>query len=395
MPIFRKKMLIAGGGYADIPLILAGQKIGYRVITSGNRPEELGHRYSNEYRPADFSNPDAILRLARKLDVSAICACCNDFSALSAAYAAEEMGLPGHDSFETAQIIHHKDRYREFALAHGIATPRALGFTSREEALAGIKELPLPLIVKPVDLTGGKGMTTLRRSDDEAAAIDKAFAISRTKRIVVEEFIEGTRHGFSAFLVDGRVAFHFTDNEHYFLNPYMVSAASAPSIVPESAVKMLCADAKKIAGLLKLKTGIFHVQFIMQDGMPVIIEICRRAPGDLYIRLVELATGENYPKWIVSAEAGLDCGAIRQAAPRGCYTRHCIMSATPGRVRDIVFDSSIEKNIVDQFIWAKKGDMVADVMTSKFGIVFLRYQSQTEMLDKTQRLQQLIRVETE
>ena len=137
-----KRLLIAGGGYADIPLILSGKKLGYHVITSGNRPEELGHRYSDEYQPADFSDPEAILQLARKLDVSALCACCNDSSALSVAYAAEKLGLPGHDPCRVAQIIHHKDRYRQFALDHGIATPRAFGFSSKEEALAGMKSLP-------------------------------------------------------------------------------------------------------------------------------------------------------------------------------------------------------------------------------------------------------------
>ena len=388
----QKRLLIAGGGYADIPLIQAGQRLGYHVITSGNRPEELGHRYSDEYRPADFSDPDAILSLARDLDVAAICACCNDFSALSAAYATEKLGLPGHDPFKTAQIIHHKDCYREFALMHGIATPRAWGFSNRDEAFARIKELPLPLIVKPVDLTGGKGMSTLRRPGEEAAAIEKAFAVSRTKRIVVEEFIEGTRHGFSAFLVNGRVAFHFTDNEQYFLNPYLVSGASVPGAVPQSAVQQLCTESEKIASLLALKTGIFHVQFILRNGEPIIIEICRRAPGDLYIHLVELATGVDYASWIVKGAAGLDCSDVRHAVPQGFYTRHCVMSARPGRVKEIVIDPIINPNIIESFMWGRPGDPVANVMTSKFGIVFLRFATQEEMLEKTERLQQLIRV---
>ena len=74
--------------------------------------------------------PDAILALARELKISAICACCNDFSALSAAYTAEKLGLPGHDDYRTSQIIHHKDEYRKFASANGIPTPRALSFTN-------------------------------------------------------------------------------------------------------------------------------------------------------------------------------------------------------------------------------------------------------------------------
>ncbi|HRS97018.1 MAG TPA: ATP-grasp domain-containing protein [Smithella sp.] len=390
----KKKLLLAGGGYADIPLIRAAKKLGYYVITSGNRPEELGHEYSDEYRLADFSDKEAIRKLAQELNVSAICACCNDFSALSCAYTAEKLGLPGHDSYDVAQVIHYKDRYRKFAAENGIATPRALGFSDKKEALSQVASLAFPVIVKPVDLTGGKGMSTVKTIEETDKALERAFSISRMKRVVVEEFIEGTRHGFSAFLVGGKVVFYFSDNEHYFLNPYMVSAASVPGLVPEAAKRQLCADAEKIASLLSLKDGIFHVQYILRAGEPVIIEICRRAPGDLYVRFVEIATGVDYASWIVKASAGLDCAGLTQAEPKGFFTRHCVMSAAAGRMEDVVFDQSIEKNIVEKFMWWKKGDVISDVLTAKCGIVFLRFSSSDEMLDKTERMQELIRVVT-
>jgi biotin carboxylase len=385
-----KKILIAGGGYADIPLILAAKKLGFYVITSGNRPHELGHRYSNEYRMADFSDCDAIFHLAKSLKISAICACCNDFSALSAAYTAEKLGLPGHDPYKVAQTIHHKDLYRQFASDHGIATPRAIGFTNKKDALAGIESLPLPVIIKPVDLSGGKGISTINRMDDAEAAIDKAFTIFRTKRIVVEEFISGSRHGFSAFLVNGRVAFFFSDNEHYFLNPYMVSAASAPGIVSPGVEKKLCVESEKIASLLALKTGIFHIQYILRDEDPIIIEICRRAPGDLYIKLVEHATGVDYSTWIVKAAAGMDCSGMTQKRPKGFFTRHCVMASRTGKLKNVVFHPSLDDMIIDKLMWWKPDDQVTDFLTAKFGIVFIKFGCQEEMMRITERLNELI-----
>ncbi|MDM8518366.1 hypothetical protein QUF76_19395, partial [Desulfobacterales bacterium HSG16] len=81
----KKKMLIAGGGYADIPLIQAGQKLGFHVITSGNRIDDMGHQYADEHYLEDFSDKEAIYAIAKKLEADALCACCNDFSALSCA----------------------------------------------------------------------------------------------------------------------------------------------------------------------------------------------------------------------------------------------------------------------------------------------------------------------
>ncbi len=383
-------MLIAGGGYADIPLILAAKKIGYYVITSGNRPDELGHNYSDEYQKADFSDSDAMFELARSMKISAICPCCNDFSALSCAYVAEKLGLPGHDSLEVAKIIHHKDRYRDFAIKNGIPTPRAKWSSNVKDALKAVNSLTFPLIIKPVDLTGGKGVSTIYAQEQAKGAIEKAFQISRAKRMVIEEYLEGSRHGFSAFLRKGKVAFYFSDNEHYYLNPYLVSAASVPGIVPIDTVKQLCDMSEKIALLLSLKTGIFHIQYILHKGQPVIIEICRRAPGDLYVRLVEIATGVDYAKWIVRASAGLGCEELEYVEPKGFFTRHCVMASRIGIIQNINFDRSLDDMIVEKMMWWKHGDRVTDVLTTKFGIVFVKFDSQNEMMEKTERLHDLI-----
>lgn len=391
----KKRLLIAGGGYADIPLIHAGKKLGYHVITSGNRPQELGHKFSDEYVPADYSDKEAILRLAKTLNVDALCACCNDFSALSCAYAAEKLGLPGHDSYEISKLIHHKDQYRRFAQENAIATPRAQAFDSKTSAENPIRDWTFPLIVKPVDLSGGKGMTKIDTPGSLGRAIDKALLQSKQDRFVIEEFIEGSRHGYSAFLHNGKVVFFFSDNEHYFNNPYLVSAASTPSIVSEDVEAKLCAQSERIASLLNLKTGIFHVQYILRDQEPVIIEITRRAPGDLYVRFVEHATGVDYASWIVRAAAGLDCDGLSQAKPKGFFTRHCVMSASKGRLKDVVFGAAIKGNVIDDLLWYKSGDVIDDELNQKFGIVFLRFDSMEEMLDKTERMQGLIRVITD
>lgn len=388
--IDKKTMLLAGGGYADIPLIKAAQNLGYHVVTTGNRPEELGHKASDEYRPADYSDPEAMLELAQELDIDAICPCCNDFSAISAAYVAEKMNLPGYDPYEISKLIHHKDSYRNFAIESGIPSPVAKGFDSVEAAMSSIENFRFPLIIKPVDLTGGKGITKVSQQLEVRGALEEAFSISKLGRIVLEEFIEGSRHGFSAFIRNGEVVFHFTDNELYYLNQYMVSAASTPSMVPISAVEELVLQSEKISELLSLKTGVFHVQFILQDDKPVIIEICRRPPGDLYIKLVEYAAGINYPLWIVRAFCGLDCSGLSQKEVDGYYLRHCVMASQNGVLSSVVIEPGIKKYIIDSMMWGKSGDIVDNFLVAKFGIVFLKFDSIDELFNKSENMHSLI-----
>lgn len=388
-------LLVLGGGYADIPLVQAGRDLGFRVITSGNKRSDLGHAHGDLYAAADFSDACAALAIAKNHEISAICSSCNDFSALSAAHVAEEMELPGHDPVSVAKTIHHKDLFRAFSMEHGFAVPRAGGFTEKNTATAFFELLGTPAIVKPVDLTGGKGISRVETSLELERAVDVALSKSRTNRFVVEEFVEGSRHGFSSFLVGGRVMFFFADNEYYHLNPYLVAGAVTPSSVPQDCLEKLSGEIERYSSLLGLKDGIFHVQFILRGKNPVIIECCRRAPGDLYLKLVEHATGCNYAEYVVRAAAGMDCSDIKQREVRGCYMRHCVMPSKTGRVRNVAIDKSLEPHLIDQLMWWKPGDEVADLMTHKCGIVFLRFDTAGQMQGVLARIHELIAVETE
>lgn len=391
----KEKLLIAGGGYADIPLVLAAKKLGFFVITSGNNPLDMAHKYSDQISLADFSDKEEMLTLAMSLKIDAICPCANDFSAISCAYVAEKMGLPGHDSYSVTKEIHHKDSYRRFALEHNIPSPKAIGFDNPESALNSLKMFSFPVIVKPVDLTGGKGILKVTSKYEASVAIEAAFKISKTKRIVIEEFIEGSRHGFSAFIVDGKVAFHFSDNEHYFLNQYMVSAASSPTNVSDRNIEKLIFYSEKIVRLMHLKTGIFHVQFIMRDNEPIIIEICRRPPGDLYVDFVNIATSLDYADYIVRSFTNHDCRSLKQTATNGFYTRHCIMADKEGVVDSVDIDEKIDANIVRKFLWWHQGDIISEPLTQKLGIVFLSFTSLDEMLMKTNNMHNLIKVKVQ
>lgn len=388
----KKRLLVAGGSHADIPLIQAAKSLGYYTISSGNRAEDLGHQYSDEVQLEDYSDPEKMLALAKKLKIDFICAGCNDFSLISSTYVAEKLGLPGYDSFDTAVTLHHKDQYREFALKAGIPTPYARGYSAGESVSGDFDQFRFPIIVKPVDLTGGKGIGVARTPEEAERVIDQAFSISRAGRIVVEEFIEGSRHGFSLLVRDRKVIFQFADDEHYFINPYLVSAASTPTSVSTSSLQKLVDMAEAICSSLDLADGIFHIQFIETASGPEIIEICRRPPGDLYITFVKLVTGVDYPEEIVKAYTGAGFGACQQRLCEDYFARHCIMSAEPGRVRAIDYDPLIREKVVDQMLWWSEESVITDPRIDKLGIAFIRFDSEEEMRALMPEMQELIKV---
>lgn len=402
----QKRLLLLGGGHAEIPLIKAAQELGWYVITTGNAREGLGHPYADKNVFADFSDKEAMLELARSENVQAVCSGCNDFALLSTVYVCEKLGLPGHDSYATSLEIHHKDKYRALATRLGIPTPRAITVPTNKCAdfETAIAQLTFPIIVKPVDLTGGKGIHRAANAEEASAAYKDACSRTRQDHIVVEEFVEGTNHGFSAMLVKGKVAFAFADNEQYFVNKYMVSGANTPSTTSGNGLAKLRDYSERIAKELHLVDGILHIQYIERaDGTPFIIEICRRPPGDLYIKFVKYATGIDYPKFIIMAETGTDISSIADVPTQGFWLRHCIMSdkqagdATDngvcnGIIRDVAFAPEIQGNIVEKFLWYKSGETITDKLTYKAGIVFFRFDSLAEMQDKTARMPKLAKI---
>lgn len=388
-----KKLLFLGGGYADIPLIKSAQILGYFVITSGNEPTQIGHQYSDKYVCGDFSDKEQMLSIARAYEVEAVCSCCNDFSAISAAFIAEKMGLPGHDGYQTTLVLHHKDKFRKFAQKFDISSPYAESFTEEHAAIQVIENIDLPVIIKPVDLTGGKGISVIDKKSDIRRAVQKAFSISKAKRVVVEEYISGTRHGLSMLMESGNVVFSFLDDEHYYKNPYMVFGTTSPGSVKSTVIERLHRESEYIARALKLKAGIFHMQFILKEDQPYIIEVCRRAPGDLYTKFVEYSTGIDYSRYIVSAQ--VSSGPLQKinANSEPVFTaRFCIMAPHNGVVRDVIVSEELKKYIIDTVEWWKKGEQITDFMNTKLGIIFFQFPSLLDMKREVSRLSDHIQV---
>lgn len=391
----KKKLLVLNGSHSDIPLINSAKSLGFYVITSGNNPKLIGHAYSDERCWADFSRPDAILEIAQKLKIDAVCSCSNDFGIITASYISEKLGLPGHDSYETTKILHHKDLFKKYSIENDVPTPYAESFDNIDKALSSISKRKFPLIIKPIDLTGGKGVSVVRSVEKCVEAIKLSFSLSHLKRIVIEDFIEGTQHSFSSFIVKGKVVFYFSDNEYSYLNPYLVSTSAAPAINVHDVADSLVQTIERMAKSLSLKDGIFHIQYLYNDKKAYILEITRRCSGDLYPYPVNYATGLDWATWIVKAETGMDCSGFPKATQKGYCGRHCIMSSRNGVIKRIVIDKQIEGNIYDRLIWSGKGDRINNYMADKTGIVMLKYDSMDEMLEKTERITSLIYMDLE
>ena len=375
-----KKVLVTGGSHAELPLIDELHKLGYTVITTGNNKEGIGHQHADQYISGDFSDINFVYELAEKEQVCGIVSGCNDFAYLSTAYACEKLGLPGHDSYEMSKKIHHKEQFHQLLGEAGIRVPRHID-CSKEEVLEKYQQIGFPLVVKPVDLTGGKGVHICYDSSELMPAVEHAFKVSRKKIIMLEEYIEGGNYGGSFLIKNGRVTTYFCGNEQYSNDRYLVSGAYGPSDLSQQTLYELLKQVEKLAQKNALVDGLFHVQFIVdKSGYPIMIDPCRRTPGDLYVLLAGYSSGVNFAGEIVKAELGLEI-ADTYCEQHHFVARECIMADCSGTIKEIRYNEEIENKILYQMVWGKSGDYVEDYLKYKAGIVIMRFDHASEMID--------------
>ena len=386
-----KKILILNGSHSDIQLIKSAKELGYYVITSGNRPDLLGHQYSDKYVFGDFSDPQLMYEIASSERIDAICSCANDFGAISSAYVAEKLGLPGHDSYDVTLTLHHKDKFKIFSKEHNVPTPIAENYSDYNQARELIDQYKYPIMVKPTDMTGGKGVTKVESKKQFEAALKLAFASSHSHQIVIEPYIDGTHHSFSTFLINKKVAAFYSDNEYSYASPFLVTTSAGPATNIDLVRDTLITVSENIADVLNLRDGIFHIQYILSDGKPYILEITRRCSGDFYSVPVEYATGIPWAEWIVRTECGMDCSNFPKGSKQTKLGgRHCIVGDHNGAIKGIYISPEISNNIYDDFLWWNTTKRINNHLIDKVGIVFLKYDSYDDMIYKSENITRFI-----
>ena len=375
-----KKVLLLCASHNDLGLIRALRKMGYYILVTGNIKGLIGEKFCDEYIGADYSDKELILKIADANDIDAICPCCNDFGVYTAAYVAEKLGLPGHDPYETVLTLHNKDRFKAFSQEYDILTPRAYSFDKLDQAVKYIQNVEYPIIVKPIDASAGNGISKADDVDSAVNAIECAFKVSKKKRIVIEPYIQGTQHGFCTYLQNKKVVACSTNNEYSIINKYRVEIDTYPAEGYQVVYDFLVDQIEKIADVLDLKDGIFHLQYIVNKGKPYIIEVMRRVLGNMYSIPANMLNGFDWDYWEARARCGHDCSSFpKDTKQEGFFAYKAILGNRNGTIKNINVPNKYDKYIFDKCILREPGYVIDNYQSDPIGFLFMMFPSNEEM----------------
>ena len=377
----KKRLLILNGSSSEIMLIEAAKRLGYYVITSGNDPSLIGHSYSDEFCPEDYSNHEAMLKLAKHLNIDAVCSNANDLGMLTAIYIAEKMSLPGvHDKYDISCIFHEKDRFKKFIQKHDFLTPKSVMFDEIHDAFEYIKDIKYPIMVKPVDLSGGRGVKRVDNYDEAFEAVKDAFVKSKAKRIVIEDYIPGRQYDFHTIVINKKVVFYSASNEFSHKNPYRVTCLSIPADHSEGILIYLKNEVERMAKILNIADGPLWLQYRIKDNKPYIIESARRCGGNNMLDLLSRGYKKDFAEWIVRLETGLSYDNFEKPLIQEKYQAY--QSFTPnhnGKILGIYISDELRSKIFKEYYWFKKGEKVIDYLYKSFGIILFECDTREEM----------------
>ncbi len=394
----QKRVLFLGGSKFQIPPIQYAKEQGHYVITCDYLPDNPGHAYADEYHNVSTTDEEVVLKLAKKLKVDGIVAYASDPAAPTQAYVANRLGLPSNP-YESVKILARKDYFRDFLTKHNFLVPKSKSFYNLEEAYDWFDELEKPIIVKPVDSSGSKGVTKIDTKEELTDAFSYALEFSREKKIVLEEFFvrDGYQVAGDGFVVDGKLVFRCWANEHFdkLCNPYVPIGESFPSIMSEYTLKQAQSETQRLLDLLDMKQGALNFDFHYNSkGDFSFLELGPRNGGNLIPEVIKYATGVDLVKYTVDSALGLDCSELTMKPTKGFYSSYMLHAIEDGIVQEIWYSDEIKKNIIEENIFVKVGDKVKkfDGSHQTLGTMIMKFESNEEMLEKINNMEKYLRV---
>ena len=360
-----KKLMLLGGLRYLKPVIDAAHQQGYYVITADYLPNNIAHKWSDEYCNVSIIDKEAVLREAQRLQIDGIMSFACDPGVVSASYVQNKMGLPSFGPFESVEILQNKDKFRTFLEENGFNVPMHWGFDSVEAAMKEAPSYPWPIIVKPTDSAGSKGVTRVDKVEDLRQALEHALKNSLSGHIIVEEFIEkqGCSSDTDSMSIDGKLAFTSFCAQRFDMdaaNPYTPAAYSWPSTFTDDQEEHLTSEIQRLISLLGLKTVVYNIETrIGTNGKPYIMELTPRGGGNRLCEMLRYATGVDMITAITRAIVGDPIIDKIEQKPYNGYWAEVILHAD----KDGVFDHldiapHFSGQIVEEDLWVECGDRV-------------------------------------
>ena len=400
----QKRVLLLGGSFFQVPSVQTAKRLGFYTITCDYLPDNPGHKYSDEYHNVSTTDMYSVLELAKSLKIDGIVCYASDPAAPTAAYVAEKLRLPGNP-YESVLTLSYKDRFRNFLREHHFSTPMAKGYFTYDEACADLDLFKFPVMVKPVDSCGSKGVTKVDFPRDLEAAFCNALKFSRSKKVVIEEFVENngpqiigdgiSRQGELVFRAFGSHIFNKAASEGAG-SPFVPIGGCWPYYKPKPIHDKLHNEIQRLLSLLEMRNCSYNFEARLDSNdNPILMEVGCRSGGNMIPQVLQYATGVDMVEFVIRSAVGDNCDDYTMVEPNGFWAYYVVHCNEEGTLKRIDIDKDFQHHHIVKFWQIKKiGDpvMAFSGANGTLGTMALRFSSMSEMHSMMNKMDSYVRV---
>lgn len=404
--ILGKTLLIISGGLEAVPGIKRAKEMGLYVIVSDINPDAPGFKYADDILLASTYNVYNTLNIVKKYNsnhkIDGVISIASDVP-LTVATIAKELNLPGI-SIETAILATDKLKMKSRFLEKGIPIPWFSVVDSLDHLKKIIKQKGFPLVLKPVDSRGARGVLKLENDINLEWAYNHSLSNSISKQVMIEEFLDGPQFSTEALIIDGvGYSVGFSERNYELLNtfaPYIIeNGGQQPAEISMEDKEKIETTAIKAGLALGVVNGIVKGDMVLTQSGPKVIEVATRLSGgwfstdqiplatgvDLIGNAIKLALGEN-----------INTEDLKPRYQKGVVIRYFFPE--PGTVKEILNVDEYEKKdwVYKIGFFIKPGEIIEKVTnhTKRAGFVITTGSTREVATKRAQKVVDNIKIVT-
>jgi len=396
-------VLVFGTTYNQIPLIRKIQNMGLAAWATSNGDRSLCVGVADRVLDVDTSDATTLLKIVARHRIKGLITCGSATAICTIAQINQKLGLSRHViSHQVAVDATIKENFRRILAPAGLV-PRGHAVSGVDELCRKVRDLEFPIVLKPIDTGGGKGVQVVEDNAEEFVrdAFHRSVAYSPMKRLIVEEYVAGTTLGVEAITIDGTTHVLAIAEKTLAGHPNFVTTGvffPSPRLQPWSDA-IIQANNDAIAAL-GIAWGPTHIDMVLrQDGVPVIIDVGPRlAGGPIAATLIETATGHDLYRAAIELAIGNDTAppANPGSPAAAVHGSHFIVRDVTGTVSALDYDRALagRLGLKDFRLLKRPGDRVDGITTDgdRLAVFHLSAPSRARMEAKIQAIERSFRV---
>lgn len=385
-----KKILLLGGSKQQLVAIEKAKELGYKTILCDYLKDNPGKEIADKFYLVSTTDKEKVLQIAKAEEIDGVVAYASDPAAPTAAYVSTELGLPGV-SYDVARSFCEKHLFRSFLAENKFNVPKSVEVDLGAIEKSDFGDLSFPVIVKPTDSSGSKGVTVVERSDLVGEAIDAASQFSRNGIILVEEYIVRAHESVieaEIFVADSQIKSWGLINSirDEGSNPLLPAGYSYPLSLDAEKKLIVANEVSRLVKASGVKYGAFNIEMILDKKNNLFfLDAGPRNGGNMLPDFISMISGKNLVEATVRAamdefgEFDIDL-PLNHESYWGLAVLH---SQKGGLFGGISYSDTALTSLIKEELQVSRGDKVApfEKCTDLLGLSFFDFDSKQEMED--------------